>query len=86
MLSDIWDIKKNRSYNKAHRAGFPIELPMKIIDNFSLKGDTILDPFMGCGTTLRAAKDMGRQSIGIEINERYCELAAQRLQQEVFAF
>lgn len=65
----------------------PNEKPLGLISRLieSLPGDVIADPFMGSGTTLRAAKNLGRRAIGIEIEEGYCAKAAQRLQQEVFA-
>jgi len=63
----------------------PTQKPVSLLKHLMLKvsGDTILDPFMGSGTTLRAAKDLGRKAIGIEIEERYCEVAVKRLAQEV---
>lgn len=64
----------------------PIALIKHILSDFSEPGETILDPFMGSGTTLRAAKDLGRKAIGIEIEERCCEIAARRLHQEVLSF
>lgn len=66
---------------RSHKNEKPLSLMKRIVA--WLPGDTILDPFMGSGTTLRAAKDLGRKAIGIEIEERYCEIAAKRLAQEV---
>jgi hypothetical protein len=63
----------------------PSPKPLAVTEWFldRLGGGSVLDPFMGSGTTLRAAKDLGRRAIGIEIEERYCEIAARRLEQSV---
>lgn len=66
-----------------HPSPKPPELLGVLVDAVTPPGGLVLDPFMGCGTTLRAAKDRGRRAIGIEIEERYCEIAAKRLGQEV---
>lgn len=67
---------------RLHNAQKPLALMLDLVGDFSDEGETILDPFLGSGTTLVAAKRLGRYGIGIERDERYCEIAAQRLRLE----
>lgn len=71
---------------EGHPCPKPIKLMSAIVCAGSNEGETIVDIFMGSGTTLRAAKDLNRKAIGIEIEEKYCEIAANRMSQEVLAF
>ena len=73
-----------RGYRQ-HPTQKPVELMQWCIGLVKV-ADVILDPFMGSGTTLVAAKNLGRRAIGIEIEERYCEIAARRLDQGVLDF
>ncbi len=68
-----------------HPARMPYKMAADHIATWSKKGDTVLDPLAGSGTVLRAAKDLGRKAIGIEIEEKYCEIAANRMSQMVMA-
>lgn len=65
-----------------HPTSKPLVMVAQFVRWFSKPADTILDPFAGSGTTLRAAKDEGRKAIGVELDERYCELIAKRLAQD----
>lgn len=67
---------------RAHTCPKPENLMRKVIKRFVPAGASIIDPFMGSGTTLVAGKALGHRAIGIDIEERYCEIAAKRLQQE----
>jgi len=62
-----------------HIAMFPEELPARLIKMFAFYGDTVLDPFMGSGTTSLAARNLGRNSVGYEINPEFIEIAKQKL-------
>jgi DNA modification methylase len=76
---------KGLTHEQVHPTQKPVSL-MRWCLGFFPSAQSILDPFMGSGTTLLAAKQLGRRAIGIEIEERYCEIAAMRLQQEVIQF
>ena len=81
--SAVW--REPSTSETEHPTEKPRTLFKKLVLASSNQGDTVLDPFMGSGTTLRAAKDLGRKAIGIEIEERYCEIAAERMAQSVMA-
>lgn len=74
------------SQGQGHPTSKPIKMVAQFVRWFSAPGDTVIDPFAGSGTTLRAAKDEGRRAVGIEADERYCELIAKRLAQGVLDF
>lgn len=81
-FSTVWNIgPEQQQQGKLHPVSFPVEIPTRCILSATNPGDVVLDPFMGSGTTLVAAKRLGRKAIGIEIEEKYCEIAAKRLSQ-----
>ena len=80
---DVWSHNVAQSSELRHPAEKPIALMSNIVEISSRPTGLILDPFMGSGATLRAAKNLGRKAIGIEMNESYCEQASKRLAQGV---
>lgn len=80
--SGIWNFSGESKKRVGHPAPFPIELPRRCIKLFTFVGDTVLDPFLGSGTTLIASFLNNRKGIGVDVDKEYCDLAIRRLQQE----
>lgn len=77
-FSQIWEMP-GASTKHGHPAPFPLELAMRLVKMYSFVGDTVVDPFSGSGTTMLAALDCDRNSIGVEIEEKYCNSTMDRL-------
>lgn len=77
-FSQIWEMP-GASTRNGHPAPFPLELATRLVKMFSFVGDTVLDPFSGSGTTMLAAINTDRNSIGVETEEYYCQSTIQRL-------
>ena len=84
-FSQIWEMP-GASTKNGHPAPFPLELAVRLVRMFSFVGDTVLDPFCGSGTTMLAAAKYGRNSIGVETEEHYCEYTIHRLESEMNLF
>jgi len=78
----VWTFPGESKKKIGHPAPYPIELPYRCITLFSYVGDTILDPFLGSGTTLIACCQTNRNGIGVDVDEKYCDLALSRIQNE----
>ena len=79
-FQQIWNGLGGAS-TKEHPAPYPLQLAERLIRMFSFVGDTVLDPFMGTGTTSVAASSLGRNSIGVEVDPHYFAMARQRVEQ-----
>ena len=80
-MSGLWDFPGESRTRYGHPAAFPEELPRRLIKLFSFPGDTVLDPFLGSGTTCAVAKSLGRRAIGLDIDLDFCAVAANRCSQ-----
>lgn len=78
-INSIWEMQPAKAKAEGHPAPFPKELPTRLIKLYSFWGDTVLDPFVGTGTTLLAAQELGRKSIGFELNPEYIKLIKKKL-------
>lgn len=78
----IWNINAASAKKIGHPAPFPLTLPERLINLYTFKGDTVLDPFMGSGTTAVACVQAERNYIGFEINKEFCDKAEERIKNE----
>jgi modification methylase len=78
-VQKIWRVESETEWFKGHEAVFPEEIPRRLLRMYSFQGDMVLDPFLGSGTTTRAALNLGRNSIGYEINEDLIPVIKRRL-------
>jgi site-specific DNA-methyltransferase (adenine-specific) len=76
---DIWEIDAESARRVKHPAPFPVDLPRRLIDLYTYRGDLVMDPFLGSGTTLVAAKRAGRRGVGFDLDPEYVEIARTRL-------
>lgn len=87
LCSNVWTFAAEKRVAGGHPAPYPMELASRCVRLGTWPNETVLDPFCGSGTTLRAAKDLGRRAVGVERSERFCEIAAKRCAAEqLFSF
>jgi site-specific DNA-methyltransferase (adenine-specific) len=84
LCSTVWPLRP--ADRRGHPAPYPVELARRCIRLSTWPGEVVFDPFAGSGTTLVAARQLGRRALGVERSERYCELAVERLAQSSFDF
>ncbi len=78
-VNSIWEMQPAKAKLEGHPAPFPDELPRRIIKLYSYYGDTVLDPFLGTGTTTKVAKSLNRNSVGYEINRNYIQTIKKKI-------
>src|SRR5699024_5286124 len=90
-FSDLWSFKGTKqklenSETRKRSAAYPFELPYRLINMYSVQGDTILDPFLGTGTTTLAAIASNRNSMGYEIDDKFQQIITENIQQTSLQF
>jgi len=85
-INSFWEMQPAKAKSEGHPAPFPKELPHRLIKLYSFFGDTVLDPFMGTGTTAEAAIELGRNILGYEINQEYIPLIDKKIARALQAY